>query len=79
MDIRLVVEAPVVGLVSFLSFVSPAAATYWGAEVAGLLGGAVGWLVSDLFVLAVLFPALDAFIDRVESGPPEAQPGQQSG
>ncbi|MGE5530676.1 MAG: hypothetical protein ACM3VW_00995 [Bacteroidota bacterium] len=71
MDIRLLVETPVVGLVSLLSFVSPAAATYLGVELAGAIGGIVGWLLSDVFVLAVIFPGLGNLIAKMEGEAPE--------
>lgn len=70
MDIRLLVETPVVGLASFLSFVSPAAATYWGIELAGAIGGVVGWLLSHVFVLGVIFPGLGSLIARMEGDAP---------
>jgi hypothetical protein len=71
MDIRLLVETPVVGLVSLLSFLSPAAATYFGVELAGAIGGVVGWLLSDVFVLAVIFPSLGNLIAKIEGESPE--------
>ncbi len=74
MDIRLLTETPLVGVASLISFVSPAAATYWGIELAGAIGGVLGWLFSDLFVLAVIFPALGNLIARMEG---EAAPDTQ--
>lgn len=67
MAIRLLMETPVVGLASLLSFVSPAAATYLGLELAGAAGGVVGWFLSDVFVLAVIFPALGNAIEKMET------------
>lgn len=52
---------------SLLSFASPAAATYVGAEAAGVVGGVVGWIASAAFVLAVVFPAMGEYVDRFKT------------
>lgn len=67
MDKRLVSQVSAVAFGSLLSFASPAAATYVGAEAAGTVGGVVGWVVSALFVLAVIFPALGNYVDKLGS------------
>lgn len=65
MDKRLLSQAAAVTAGSLLSFASPAAATYLGAEAGGVFGGVVGWVASACFVLVVVFPALGGYVDAL--------------
>lgn len=67
MSKHFLLQAGVVIVGSLLSFASPAAATYVGAEAAGVVGGVVGWVASGVFVLAVVFPAMGDYVDRFKA------------
>ncbi|MGE5530674.1 MAG: hypothetical protein ACM3VW_00985 [Bacteroidota bacterium] len=67
MSKHFLLQVGVVVVGSLLSFASPAAATYVGAEAAGVIGGVIGWIASALFVLAVVFPAMGSYVDRFKA------------
>lgn len=64
MSKHFLLQVGVVVVGSLLSFASPAAATYMGAEAAGVVGGVVGWVAGGVFVLAVIFPAMGDYVDK---------------
>ncbi|RTL47363.1 MAG: hypothetical protein EKK46_17970 [Rhodocyclaceae bacterium] len=64
MDKHLFPEAVLVALFSSVSSAETALTTYLGAWLGDTLGGILGWLGGGALAMTVLFPALNALIDR---------------